>query len=197
MTKLFSLALLPLLSVAARAQAPVADSSRVAAVEQSDRAFLSNLERREAPAPVLPPAPVVAAPAPQTTVTASATTLPAPKVTSTHRTVAKAVPTRHVASVNAASAKPKATSIVAASRQRSTPERSANRSRNYADGPVFRGVHVIDPPETVARIERRSGLSFRPIEIRRPIVVRKVTTTTVISRERDDDDNRDEDEKDD
>ena len=197
MTKLFSLALLPLLSVAARAQVPVADSSRVAAAEQSDLAFLSNHERREAPAPALPPVPVAAAPAPQTTVTASVTTSPAPKATFTPRTVAKAVPARPAALVNAASAKPKATSIVAASGQRSSPERSANRSRNYADGPVFRGVHVIDPPETVARIERRSGLSFRPIEIRRPIVVRKVTTTTVTSRERDDDENRDVDEKDD
>ena len=235
MTKLLRLALLPLLAVAAHAQTPAPDPSRLADIERTDRAFLSGLESQPVapptPAPALPPSPppVAVAPAPQATVPRQ-TTVPAPAtVTPAPRTVEPAAVTvapapvaaapapqiapapkdaaaprgvttielaRPAAPVKATPAKPKTKSTVATTRQRSTPERRVTVSRKSADEPIYRGIPVMDPPEVV-RVERRPGLFSRPVEVRRPVVIRKVTTTTVTNRERDDDDDRDEDEDDD
>lgn len=184
MKHLAHLALIPLLAVSVHAQAPAPDATRLAAVEQSDRAFLAELERQSAPAlaPEPAPAPVAAAP-----VAAPAHVARAPRAVTTIELAGPAT------SAPAAPTKPRAKSTTATTRARTAPERRVAVTRDYASEPVYRGIPV-DVPEG-ARVERRSGLFFRPLEVRRPVVVRKVTTTTVTSRphsvDRDDDEDDD------
>ncbi len=173
MTKLLSFAVVPLLTLTLVAQEPATDPTRHAAVEQSDREFLADIEQQK-PAPVVVPAPP------------SVAVAPAPAV------VSRPAPARPETVTRIATVPPKEKkTTVSSSRSQPAKVRPASRARPVTEERVYRGILVNEAPEEGARVEKRLPPKIREMEVRRPIRVIKTTITTVTTRTRNEDDEED------